>query len=256
MAKVAFTVAVAIGLLASLTVGCNPSVNRSAGPAASPTSLPRLSLRLGVASSPAPGLPNSVMWLAKDLGFYDKEGLDVDLTELSGSPIVLAALQAGEIDVGNIGTEDVVRVAATGGLDVRAIHSPDDRQYFLIAGRDTLGSLSDLSGKSFGIARLGSLDYTMSLLVFNVHGIPNNAVTFVGLGDPTVRAQALGAGRVDATTISVATWASIKRQPGVKVILNAEEYFNAAPIVQKVNATTSKTIAEKVRTCGASPRRS
>jgi NitT/TauT family transport system substrate-binding protein len=239
-------VAVVIAVLATLSVGCNPTPSSPrAAPAASTSPVARLPLRLGLASSPAPGLPNSVLWLAKDLGFYEREGLDVDLTELSGSPTVLAALQAGELDVGNIGTEDVLRVVSTKSIDVRAIHSPDDRQYFLIAARDTLGSMSDLSGKNFGIARLGSLDYTMSLLVFHVHGLPNNAVTFVGLGDPGTRAQALVAGRVDATTVSVATWASIKRQPGVKVLLNAEDYFNAAPIVQKVNAAMTKTVVEK-----------
>jgi NitT/TauT family transport system substrate-binding protein len=82
-------------------------------------------------------------------------------------------------------------------------------------------------------------------LVLNAYGVPDNAVTYVALGDPNVRAQMLAAGRVDATAVSVATWASIKRQPGVKVLVTAENYFNAAPIVNKVNAATTRTIAEK-----------
>ena len=45
-----------------------------------------LKLRLGLGSAPAPALPNSVLWLAKDLGFYAREGLDVDLKEFQGTP--------------------------------------------------------------------------------------------------------------------------------------------------------------------------
>jgi ABC-type nitrate/sulfonate/bicarbonate transport system substrate-binding protein len=44
-----------------------------------------LKLRLGMASTPAPPLPNSVNWLAKDLGFYQREGLDVELIEFNGT---------------------------------------------------------------------------------------------------------------------------------------------------------------------------
>jgi len=51
-----------------------------------------LKLRLGLGSAPAPALPNSVLWLAKDLGFYQREGLDVELNEFKGTPLVIAAM--------------------------------------------------------------------------------------------------------------------------------------------------------------------
>src|SRR5256712_10352248 len=55
--------------------------------AAEPKSIEPLKLRLGLGSAPAPALPNSVLWLAKDLGFYKREGLDVELTEFQGTPL-------------------------------------------------------------------------------------------------------------------------------------------------------------------------
>ncbi|MFI5269449.1 MAG: ABC transporter substrate-binding protein, partial [Chloroflexota bacterium] len=62
---------------------------------------------------------------------------------------------------------------------------------------------------------------------------------------PDVRAQALVAGRLDATTLSLGTWATIQHQPGVKVLVNADDYYAAAPINLKINAATTKTIKDK-----------
>jgi NitT/TauT family transport system substrate-binding protein len=54
-----------------------------------------------------PPVPNSVLWLAKDEGFYQREGLEVSLVPLSGSPRVLSAMLTGDIDVGNVATDVV-----------------------------------------------------------------------------------------------------------------------------------------------------
>lgn len=204
-----------------------------------------LKLRLGLASSPAPALPNSVNWLAKDLGFYEREGLDVELVELRGTPGVITALRAGEIDVGNVNTEDVIRLTATKQLQMRAIHSPDDRFYFLIGAREGTRSPADLRGKNFGIARLGSLDHQMTETVLQKLGVNPGDVKWVAIGAPATRAQALAAGRIDATTVSVATWESVRKNPGLTVVVNSDDFFTAAPVVQKVNAVTAKALQEK-----------
>jgi len=53
------------------------------------------------------------------------------------------------------------------------------------------------------------------------------------------------AGRVDATTLSLATWATIQKEPGVKVLVDSDTYFDKATVVEKVNAATTKVIDEK-----------
>ena len=82
-----------------------------------------LKLRLGLGSAPAPPLPNSVLWLAKDLGFYAREGLAVALAEFQGTPLVIAAMISGDVDVANVSTSDVIRMNATKNQSMRAIHS-------------------------------------------------------------------------------------------------------------------------------------
>jgi NitT/TauT family transport system substrate-binding protein len=205
----------------------------------------KLKLSVGLASKPAPPLPNSVLWLAKDLGYYDQEGLDVTLQYLDGTPTIIASMISGDVDVGNIGTDQAVKLVAQKSLDMRAIESSDVRQYFLIAARDSIATAADLKGKSYGVANVGSLDDRMSRLVLSARGVDPNQMTFVNIGAPDVRAQALVASRLDATTMSIGTWLTIQRQPGVKVLVNADDYYGAAPINLKINAATEKVIQAK-----------
>jgi len=222
-----------------------PAAGLTDGPAAAPTAPEALRLRLGLAYTPVSALPLSVLWLAKDLGYYEREGLDVDLLEMPGTPTVVSALLAGDADVGNIATEDVIRLAASGTLDLRALHSPDPRVYFLIAARDGLASAADLAGQTFGIARPGSLDQTMTVLVLQDSGVDPAAVRFVSIGAPSGRAQALVAGQIDATSFSIATFKAIEREPGVKVLVGVDDYFAAAPVVTKVDAAPTRTLRDK-----------
>lgn len=204
-----------------------------------------LKLRIGLGSSPVPPLPNSVIWLAKDLGFYQREGLDIELIEFQGTPLAIAAMISGDIDVGNVSTSEVIRLSATKGSPMRAIHSPDARLYFLIAARDDIKSVQGLAGKTFAVARLGSVDHTQSMLTLKAMGVNPASLTVVAMGVPSTRAQSLVAGRVDATSMSIGTWVTIQREPGVKILVDHNTFFENATVVEKVNAATAKTIEEK-----------
>ena len=204
-----------------------------------------LKLRVGLGSAPVPPLPNSVIWLAKDLGFYQREGLEVELIEFQGTPLAIAAMISGDIDVGNVATSEVIRMTATKAQTLRAIHSPDARLYFLIAAREDIKSVQALQGKTFAVARLGSVDHTQSMLTLKALGVNPASLTVLAMGVPSTRAQALVAGRVDATTMSVGTWVTIQREPGVKVLVDHNTYFENASVVEKVNAASAKVIEEK-----------
>jgi NitT/TauT family transport system substrate-binding protein len=204
-----------------------------------------MQLKVGVAVTPAPALPESVLWLARDLGFYQKEGLDVQLTEVDATPSVITAMRTGDIDVGDINFEDVIRLTASGDLPMRAISSASGRNFFMIVGKNSIGSTDELVGKSFAIARVGSQDHALSSKVLGVKGVPAGSVNYVAVGAPNVRAQALVAGQIDATTVSLGTWVTIQNQPNIKVLVGVDDYYNSLPLVNKGNAVTTKVLNEK-----------
>jgi NitT/TauT family transport system substrate-binding protein len=204
-----------------------------------------LKLRLGLGSAPAPPLPNSVLWLAKDLGFYAREGLDVELNEFQGTPLAIAAMVSGDVDVANVSTSDVIRMNAAKGQPMRAIHSPDARLYFLIAAREEFKTVAALQGRTFAVSRLGSVDHTLSTIALKGLGFNPANLTMVAMGVPSTRAQALVAGRVDATSLSVGTWITIQKESGVRVLVDHNTFFDNASVIEKVNAVTTKVMEDK-----------
>jgi NitT/TauT family transport system substrate-binding protein len=229
-----------------LVAGCAPATPSPAQPAAA-GSVPKdiIKLRIGTATTPPPALPESTLWLARDLGFYQKEGLDVEIIEATATPSVIAAMRSGEVDVGNINSEDVIRLSATKDLEMRTINSSNGRNFFMIVGKDSIGSIKEVMGKSFAIARVGSQDHALSTKVMAAKGVAPESVNYVAIGAPNVRAQALLAGQIDVTTMSLATWVTVQNEKGIKVLVNADDYFAAVPLVNKGNAVTTKVLAEK-----------
>jgi NitT/TauT family transport system substrate-binding protein len=204
-----------------------------------------LPLKVGVAVTPAPALPESALWLARDLGFFQKEGLDVQLTEVDATPSVITAMRSGDVDVGDINFEDVIRLTSSGDLPMKAINSASGRNFFMIVGKSSIGSVAELAGKSFAIARVGSQDHALSSKVLGVKGLGPTSVNYVSVGAPSVRAQALVAGQIDATTVSLGTWVTIQNQPNINVLVGVDDYYNSVPLVNKGNAVTLKVLNDK-----------
>src|SRR5262249_27600796 len=128
---------------------------------------------------------------------------------------------------------------------MRAIHSPDARLYFLVAAREEIKTLSALHGKTFAVARIGSVDHSLTTNALKALGVNPAGITFVAIGTPSTRAQALVAGRVDATTVSLGTWITIQKEPGIRILIDPDTYFDRATVVEKVNAVTGKVMEEK-----------
>jgi NitT/TauT family transport system substrate-binding protein len=206
---------------------------------------PPLKLKIGTATTPPPALPESTLWLARDLGYYDREGLDVEIIETQATPSVITAMRSGDVDIGNINSEDVIRLTATKDLEMRTINSSNGRNFFMIVGKNSYGSVGELSGKSYAVSRLGGQDDALSRKVMTSRGLAPDSVNFVSIGAPNVRAQALVAGQVEATTLSLATWVTVQNEKSLKVLVNADDYFKAVPLVNKGNAVTIKVLNDK-----------
>src|SRR5579859_5207111 len=132
--------------LCALLAACAPLAPQAAQSSASaPTAAAApIKLKVGVATTPAPALPESALWLARDLGFYQKEGLDVEITEVNATPAVITAMRTGDVDIGDINFQDVIQLTATRDLELRTINSASGRNFFMIVGKNSIGSVGEL----------------------------------------------------------------------------------------------------------------
>lgn len=189
-----------------------------------------------------PLVPNSVMDLALELGYFEREGVEVELVRVQQTPSALASILAGEGDMANVSVDGVVQLVAQGTDTLRAVTSPNKSLPFLIASRSDIAIPADLVGRSFGVGRIGSLDHSLSTKVLAGEGVDMAALEVVTLGQPPVRAQALAAGQIDATTMSIGVWLSIPDKAGLAVLIPQSAYYEAAPVVNKVNVVSADVL--------------
>ncbi len=201
--------------------------------------------RLIVTDLETPLVPNSVMDLALQGGYFERAGVEVELVRVQQTPMAVAALQAGEGEMANIAVDALLQLIARDGGDFRAVVSPNKSLPFLIAARGGIATPADLAGKSFGVGRVGSLDHSLSMKVLAAAGIDTAGLEIVTLGQPAVRAQALLAGQVDATTMSIGTLLSLPDADNLSVVIDADAYYAAAPVVTKVNVVSAETLAKR-----------
>lgn len=201
--------------------------------------------RLIVTDMEAPLVPNSVMELAAQEGYFERAGVEVEFVRVQQTPLAMAALRSGEGEMANVALEAVLRAAAEGATDLRAVMSPNRSLPYLVAARKGIASPADLAGKRFGIGRIGSVDHLLSMKVLEAAGVDPESLELVALGQPTARATALLAGQIDATTMGIGSFAAIDDDPNVETLIGVDAFWRAAPVLSKVNVVTSETLAER-----------
>ncbi|NDV00076.1 ABC transporter substrate-binding protein [Pseudoroseicyclus tamaricis] len=187
----------------------------------------------------------SVFRLAEEFGFYEEHGLDVTYVALDGTPQAAAALQSGDVDAADIGMDAAIRLVAQNDFPIRGIVATSTGSPFLIAAKDDIQSVEDLEGRTYAIADNGSLDHNLTQSALRGMGVSQDAPSYVAIGAPAVRVQALAVGQVDATTVSFGTYGSIEGTEGIHVLMDADRFSAFAPPMSKFLAVHEDTIAEK-----------
>jgi len=168
----------------------------------------------------APVVSMAPMWIAKEAGFFKKQGLDVRLVFIASGPLGTTAILSGEVDVGIIGGFAPTRAIAGGAKNLVIIGQSKNRMTGAIVGKKEIASVQDLKGRRFGIDRIGSnpdMFTQASLARFNMD--PLKDLQYIQLGSIAQGIPALKAGMVDAVSTSTPHDLFAQRL-GFKVILD------------------------------------
>jgi len=146
------------------------------------------------------------VWVARDQSLFRKYGMDVQYIYMARSPLSIAALIAGEIDMTVIGPGHLLS-GASGGADLVGVANfgGSNRELaYTLNGRPELKKSEDLRGKRIAISGPGATSHIVALLALRRAGIdPNEAkITFITIpGTELNRRLALESGSVDATIL-------------------------------------------------------
>ena len=178
--------------------------------------------------------------VAKEKGFFEKEGLKVQLITFRGTNLMLTALLTGDLDYATI--LPFLTGAAARGLPVRILAAVTKSSSYFMVARPEIENVKALRGKKLGINSFGSsADYAAYAALSRSGMDPNKDLTILAIGGGTPeRLAAVVSGSVDATVItSPAEYAAEKQ--GLRIVMSAQELgqFVRIPITG-IGATLKK----------------
>jgi ABC-type nitrate/sulfonate/bicarbonate transport system substrate-binding protein len=146
----------------------------------------------------------SPLWVASKKGFFDQQGLDVQLVLLRGVPMTVQALAANSLHFGSGGPEPYIE-ASERGLDFIVTGGIiNGIAQFLIAGKN-YKSWEDLRGATFGTASLTGGTITALREALKLKGLeyPRDYKLLIIAGGSSANLAALQSGQIAATTVAV-----------------------------------------------------
>jgi NitT/TauT family transport system substrate-binding protein len=142
-------------------------------------------------------------FVAKEQGFFTREGLEVELVEFVNSADGINALNAGKIDVGAFGTTAPL-VHISKGTDLRVIGGIMGEDAALViapANASSIKGVADLRGKKVATVRLASGDAVLRGALHDAGLDWRKDVQIFELKNPPAVLEAVKSGQVDAGVI-------------------------------------------------------
>ena len=162
------------------------------------------------------------MFAAKEGGYYQKYGLDVNLV-FGAHPAGIAMLVSGEAAMTNYSMEQALQASSKDGSLI-SLGSSLNKGVFAFLSRKDLASVKDVKGKRVAVSQIGDAPYNYTIALLAKFGITPRDVEWIPIGtDANGRAAALISGRADATLLTAPTYFKIEDQ-GFKSLANLADY--------------------------------
>ncbi|HEY7219833.1 MAG TPA: ABC transporter substrate-binding protein [Candidatus Binatia bacterium] len=113
------------------------------------------------------------MWMAKEIGAYEKYGIDAELIYISSGPTVVQALLGGDV-VGGIAATNAVISAVLRGAPLVSVLSTCNRPYHRLWVQPEIKTFDDLKGKVLGVTRFGSVTDNLTRMILKKYGLENS----------------------------------------------------------------------------------
>jgi NitT/TauT family transport system substrate-binding protein len=193
---------------------------------------------------------NWIPWVAKDAKIYEKNGLDVQLILVKGSGQTSTAILGGSLFAAPVALPTVM-LADLGGADlINVAHTVPGVQSKLLV-KPEIKRPEDLKGKKIATSSLGSLGDFLFRYILRKHGLdPNRDVTWLSIGTPPERLQALVSGVIDAADLSYPADAQGVRM-GYRILFDARKevvYPSMSVVTRRKNIQEDRdTVARLVK---------
>ncbi|MGE5216453.1 MAG: ABC transporter substrate-binding protein [Chloroflexota bacterium] len=142
------------------------------------------------------------VWVAKDAGYFEKNGLDVEPVQIRGGSLITLAIITGNLPFSGAGAESVVAARAAGG-DIVLLACPVDADPVYLVTRPEIKSAADLKGQASAVTRYGSTTHFYLRAALNHVGLnPDRDMTILQMGAGPEIVAALDRGAIAAAALT------------------------------------------------------
>ncbi len=163
------------------------------------------------------------MFVAKEGGYYQKYGLDVNLVFGAGT-LGVAMISSGEAAMTNSSMEQALQASSRDPNSLVMMGSTANKGFFSLMAPKAINSPKDLKNKRVAVSQIGDAPYNYTVAVLGKFGLNPRDIQWIPVGtDANARAVALTSGRADATLLTAPAYFKLEEQ-GYKSIANMADY--------------------------------
>lgn len=183
--------------------------------------------------------------LAAQLGYFEKNGVQVEMVRFSAYSDSIGALVDGKVDAGMHTLEDAIRYFSA-GKDVRVVLLTD---YSFggdgLVARPGIEALGDLLGKKIGV-EIGTVGHLSLLKILDLAGLTTADVTILNIPALEIQ-QAMLEGTIDAGVTWEPYLTSTADMTGGRVLITSRDYPETIITTMTFDASVVKERPEDVK---------
>ena len=219
------TIAVFLCLLlgVALLAGCGTKKTEPANTSAAQVPTDKIKFRLGY----LPAVGHVLNFVAKEKGFFEQEGLDVEMFQFTNSGEGLNAIKSGKLDAGAFGTAAPQTFIAKGTPFV-VIAGMQSEGHAVIAkpeNVDQYNTIQGFVGKKVATVRMATGDAVWRYALTQAGIDWKTQVTIQELDSPAAVIEAVKKGTADAGLVWV-PFSEMSKQQGLAIAQWSSEYMN------------------------------
>ena len=144
--------------------------------------------------------PHAVLWIARDAGLFEKNGLRADVTYIRSGSTMAQTLVSGDIQMSQMGGPAML-AAGVAGMDVTFVAVALNTTPIVLMG--TVSKVEDLKGKAVGVTRYGSNTDISARFAIRKAGLqPEKDVALIQLEDYPGIMGGIASGRIAAGALA------------------------------------------------------
>ena len=162
-------------------------------------------------ASPVPNIGYLPLYVGQKMGFFEKEGLSVEINYSHGDAVSIQAISTGQAQIMS-GTPEALIHSYEKGLHGVLFYQIYRHLIYSVAVSEgsKIKSPADLAGKTIGVASMGSTGLIIAKVVAKDAGVDPASLKFLPVGTGQRALSALKDGQVDALSLWDAAYAQIE----------------------------------------------